>query len=67
MGRVTRAFATLMDRLGYRRYGAHGGDRGAGVSHALGRVRTALAAAAPNVAPSLSGTRRKAARNRGGP
>ena len=36
VGRVTRAFATLMDRLGYRRYGAHGGDWGAGVSRALG-------------------------------
>ncbi|CAO5158281.1 putative epoxide hydrolase [Frankia sp. AiPs1] len=33
--RVARAFAELMRRLGYRRYGAHGGDWGAAVSRAL--------------------------------
>jgi pimeloyl-ACP methyl ester carboxylesterase len=33
---VTRAFAELMRRLGYRRYGAHGGDWGAGISRNLG-------------------------------
>jgi hypothetical protein len=36
--RIARAFATLMDRLGYERYGAHGGDTGAIVSPELGRV-----------------------------
>jgi microsomal epoxide hydrolase len=36
--RVTRAFADLMARLGYERYGAHGGDWGAAVSRDLGRV-----------------------------
>jgi pimeloyl-ACP methyl ester carboxylesterase len=39
--RVARAWATLMERLGYRRYGAHGGDWGSGISRLL-------AAAAPD-------------------
>jgi pimeloyl-ACP methyl ester carboxylesterase len=33
--RVTRAFVELMRRLGYERYGAHGGDIGAGVAGQL--------------------------------
>jgi pimeloyl-ACP methyl ester carboxylesterase len=36
--RVTRAFADLMARLGYERYGAQGGDFGAFVSPELGRL-----------------------------
>src|SRR3954453_9813424 len=32
MGRTARAWAELMRRLGYERYGLHGGDIGAGVS-----------------------------------
>jgi pimeloyl-ACP methyl ester carboxylesterase len=32
MGRTARAWAELMSRLGYERYGVHGGDIGAGVS-----------------------------------
>jgi pimeloyl-ACP methyl ester carboxylesterase len=36
--RVARAFAALMDRLGYDRYGAQGGDTGAIVSPELGRI-----------------------------
>jgi pimeloyl-ACP methyl ester carboxylesterase len=36
--RVARAFAELMRRLGYDRYGAQGGDIGAAVSPDLGRV-----------------------------
>ncbi|WP_330234861.1 epoxide hydrolase family protein [Streptomyces sp. NBC_00566] len=36
--RVAAAFAELMDRLGYERYGAQGGDWGAAVSRELGRV-----------------------------
>lgn len=36
--RVARAWAELMNRLGYERYGAQGGDTGAIVSPALGRV-----------------------------
>ncbi|GIU88585.1 MAG: hydrolase [Acidimicrobiia bacterium] len=34
--RIARAFATLMDRLGYGRYGAQGGDWGAQIATALG-------------------------------
>jgi epoxide hydrolase len=36
--RVTRAFAELMSRLGYDRYGAQGGDTGAVISPGLGRL-----------------------------
>jgi pimeloyl-ACP methyl ester carboxylesterase len=36
--RIARAFAELMSRLGYTRYGAQGGDVGAQVSPDLGRV-----------------------------
>jgi epoxide hydrolase len=36
--RVAAAFAELMRRLGYRRYGAQGGDWGAVISRELGRT-----------------------------
>lgn len=36
--RVGAAFAELMDRLGHRRFGAQGGDWGAGISRELGRA-----------------------------
>ena len=36
-GRIARAWAELMDRLGYTRYVAQGGDVGAPVSDAMGR------------------------------
>jgi pimeloyl-ACP methyl ester carboxylesterase len=36
--RIARAWATLMGRLGYDRYGAQGGDIGAAVAPQLGRV-----------------------------
>ncbi|MBT2226645.1 epoxide hydrolase family protein [Nonomuraea sp. NEAU-A123] len=36
--RVARAWAELMQRLGYHRYGAQGGDTGAIVSPELGRI-----------------------------
>jgi pimeloyl-ACP methyl ester carboxylesterase len=36
--RVATAFAELMRRLGYRRYGTHGGDWGAGISRDLGLI-----------------------------
>jgi epoxide hydrolase len=36
--RIARAWAELMGRLGYQRYGAHGGDTGSVVSPELGRV-----------------------------
>ena len=41
LGRTTAAFAELMAQLGYSRYGAHGGDIGAGVSGRLGAVDAA--------------------------
>jgi epoxide hydrolase len=37
-GRIARAWAELMRRLGYHRYGAQGGDTGSIVSPELGRV-----------------------------
>jgi epoxide hydrolase len=37
--RVAGAFATLMERLGYARYGVQGGDWGASISRELGRTR----------------------------
>jgi pimeloyl-ACP methyl ester carboxylesterase len=37
-GRIARAFAKLMSRLGYERYGAHGGDIGAGVAGGLSPI-----------------------------
>lgn len=36
--RIARAWAELMRRLGYRRYGAQGGDLGASISPQLGRL-----------------------------
>jgi pimeloyl-ACP methyl ester carboxylesterase len=36
VGRTTKAFAQLMNRLGYHQYGAQGGDIGAGVTGRLG-------------------------------
>ena len=38
IGRIARAWAQLMHRLGYERYGAQGGDTGALVCPELGRV-----------------------------
>jgi pimeloyl-ACP methyl ester carboxylesterase len=38
--RIARAFAKLMTRLGYERFGAQGGDFGAFISPDLGRVDT---------------------------
>src|SRR6266576_1969942 len=38
LGRTARAWAELMRRLGYLRYVAQGGDVGAGVTDALGRL-----------------------------
>ena len=35
-GRIARAWAELMRRLGYTRYVAQGGDQGAAVTHAMG-------------------------------
>src|SRR5918996_3145123 len=38
LDRITPAFAELMERLGYQRYGAHGGDFGSLLSPELGRL-----------------------------
>jgi pimeloyl-ACP methyl ester carboxylesterase len=38
LGRVARAWAVLMERLGYTRYVAQGGDVGAGVTDTMGRL-----------------------------
>src|SRR5690242_6299609 len=37
-GRIAKAWAELMGRLGYSRYVAQGGDQGAGVTDAMGRL-----------------------------
>ena len=39
VNRIARAWATLMQRLGYERWVAQGGDWGAGVTHALAHQR----------------------------
>jgi pimeloyl-ACP methyl ester carboxylesterase len=39
VNRIARAWATLMQRLGYDRWAAQGGDWGAGVTHALAHQR----------------------------
>src|SRR5438552_14989089 len=36
--RIARAWAELMNRLGYTRYVAQGGDQGANVTDAMGRL-----------------------------
>jgi len=41
VNRIARAWATLMPRLGYKRWVAQGGDWGAGVTHALAHQRPA--------------------------
>ncbi|MGH3248254.1 MAG: alpha/beta fold hydrolase, partial [Trebonia sp.] len=72
MGRTARAWAELIRRLGYQRYGVHGGDIGAGVSgmvaaadgdhvigvHAVTDPLTAAAAATfiPGMAGRLDGS-----------
>ena len=38
--RIAQAFATLMERLGYERYGVQGGDIGAFVAPIMGRLAT---------------------------
>jgi pimeloyl-ACP methyl ester carboxylesterase len=37
-GRIAEAWVALMDRLGYTRYVAQGGDQGAGITDAMGRL-----------------------------
>src|SRR5829696_5463830 len=40
MPHITRAWAELMRRLGYERYGAHGGDIGAGITGLLASIES---------------------------
>ncbi|OBA74715.1 epoxide hydrolase [Mycobacterium sp. 1554424.7] len=51
--RIARAWAELMRRLGYRRYGAQGGDLGATISPQLGRVAPGHVAAVHLNGPSI--------------
>ncbi len=64
LARIGSAFGVLMDRLGYERYVAQGGDWGAGIVQAMGReapegllgIHTNLPAAVPDeVLPALGG------------
>ena len=65
-GRIARAWAELMDRLGYTRYVAQGGDVGASVTDAMGRQApegllgihvNVLAAAVASQGPTAGGVR----------
>src|SRR4051812_42398375 len=58
LGRTARAWAELMGRLGYTRYVAQGGDVGAGVTDAMGRLAPeGLVAIHTNLlVPALGGT-----------
>src|SRR5215212_4737088 len=58
LGRTARAWAELMDRLGYTRYVAQGGDVGAGVSDTMGRQAPEglLGIHINLLVPALSGT-----------
>lgn len=54
--RVAAAFATLMDRLGYRRYGVQGGDWGAAIARELGRTRPEVVGVHLNLLPGAYAT-----------
>jgi pimeloyl-ACP methyl ester carboxylesterase len=66
-GRIGHAWAVLMERLGYTRYVAQGGDVGATVADAMGRqapkgligIHLNLLAAAPAIADRLPATSEK--------
>ena len=61
-GRIARAWAVLMDRLGYTRYVAQGGDQGAGVTDAMGRqAPDGLRRHPPELPPGRAGRRHPAA------
>jgi epoxide hydrolase len=53
LARTTSAFAELMVRLGYDRYGVHGGDIGAGVSGALGATQPARVAGVHTISDAM--------------
>ncbi|WP_327305737.1 epoxide hydrolase [Streptomyces sp. NBC_01298] len=50
--RVAAAFAELMGRLGYERYGVQGGDWGAAVSREIGRTRPEVIGVHLNLIPN---------------
>ncbi|WP_280668421.1 MULTISPECIES: epoxide hydrolase family protein [unclassified Kitasatospora] len=50
--RVAAAFAELMNRLGYERYGVQGGDWGAAISRELGRTRSEVLGVHLNLIPN---------------
>jgi epoxide hydrolase len=50
--RVAAAFAVLMERLGYARYGVQGGDWGATISRELGRTRPEVIGVHLNLLPN---------------
>jgi len=55
--RVAAAFAELMGRLGYQRYGAQGGDWGAEISRELGRTHPGqVIGVHPNLLPGSAAT-----------
>jgi pimeloyl-ACP methyl ester carboxylesterase len=67
--RIARAWATLMARLGYDRYGAQGSDWGTSVSARLGQLDPQHVAGIhlmPPLVPSLAGTRAVASEQRAG-
>ncbi|MEU9109492.1 epoxide hydrolase [Streptomyces xanthophaeus] len=55
--RVAAAFAELMDRLGYERYGVQGGDWGAAISREIGRTRPEVIGVHLNLIPNSYMTR----------
>ncbi len=54
IGRIGRAWGTLMARLGYKRYVAQGGDWGSAVTHAMGMSETEHCIAMHTNMPLLS-------------
>ncbi len=54
IGRIGRAWGTLMARLGYKRYVAQGGDWGSAVTHAMGMSETQHCIAMHTNMPLLS-------------
>jgi pimeloyl-ACP methyl ester carboxylesterase len=55
--RISAAFAELMARLGYERYGVQGGDWGAAISRELGRTRPEIIGVHLNLLPNAYMTR----------
>lgn len=52
--RIARAFAVLMARLGYDRYGTHGADIGAGISDLLANIQPAQVVGVHTIADPTS-------------